>query len=114
MTAIPIWPPSCTSSTKVTRPPATAWLPPPNRRTAALWPPSHGQLRGNELSAGTQVHSTPSRPRTMSSGWSGNATGSGNPTSVTMDGDKAVTARFRDKDAPYLLDLPVVQREALT
>ena len=43
--------------------------------------------------------------------WSGNATGSTNPTTITVSSDQAVTAHFRDKDAPrHILYVPVILR----
>jgi hypothetical protein len=69
---------------------------------------------GSKYVAGTQVQLT-AQPAEgyLFMGWSGAATGSANPATITMDGDKAVTARFRDQTLPlYLLFLPAARQNA--
>jgi hypothetical protein len=45
------------------------------------------------------------------SDWSGNASGSANPITVTMDGDKSVTANFIVPEPPeFKIYLPTVAR----
>ncbi len=97
-------PPTCFSL-------ATAAEPAAGGTVAAAPAPNCG---GTKYTAGTQVQLT-AQPATdyVFVGWSGDATGSANPATITMDADKSATAQFRDKDTPfYLLYLPLAQREA--
>jgi len=41
--------------------------------------------------------------------WSGDLTGSTNPTTILMDGDKSVTAHFVENDPPYFTSTPVTE-----
>ena len=67
----------------------------------------------DQYTAGTQVQLTANPPPGYNfSHWSGDASGSANPTTVTMDGDKSVTANFIAAEPPeeFKIYLPTVAR----
>jgi uncharacterized repeat protein (TIGR02543 family) len=67
---------------------------------------------GSQYTAGTVVTLTASANSGYTFGsWSGDASGSSNPVSVTMDGTKSVTARFIQQAPPvFPLYLPIILR----
>jgi hypothetical protein len=68
---------------------------------------------GGKYVAGTQVELTASPAEGyLFRTWGGDLSGSENPASLRMDGDKAVTALFRDENAPlFMLYLPLAVRD---
>jgi uncharacterized repeat protein (TIGR02543 family) len=78
---------------------------PPQTYSLAIYASGAGTVAKNpdntSYSSGEQVTltATPSSGATFS-GWSGNLTGSTNPTTITMDGNKSVTATFTSSTPP--------------